>query len=99
MTISQDLFNEINQIVGKDLSNFGVDPEYTGLEPENISIIANFTSGCPGWCGSVAFCLHDCGCCITILRKDRSSNDQWYVSECMQEGKLLIRNNQGGFAP
>ena len=74
--------------IEKSLAEYYGDNWFQGrLCKQNCSIIEDYMSDCPSWCGDIALVVGGDSCFKTILHK---TNDKWEVYETMNEGEYKL---------
>ena len=74
--------------IEKALNEYYGDDFFEGrLYEQNCSIIKNYMSDCPSWCGDIALVVGGDSCYKTILHK---TNGKWEVYETMHEGEYTL---------
>jgi len=78
--------------IEKALIEYYGDDYFEGmLSDQRCSIIKNYMSDCPSWCGDIALVVGGDSCYKTILHK---TNDKWEVYETMNEGEYKLCQDQ-----
>ena len=74
--------------IEKSLAEYYGDDWFQGrLCKQNCSIIEDYMSDCPSWCGDIALVVGGDSCFKTILHK---TNDKWEVYETMNQGEYKL---------
>ena len=74
--------------IEKSLAEYYGDNWFQGrLCKQNCSIIKNYMSDCPSWCGDIALVVGGDSCFKTILHK---TNGRWEIYETMNEGEYKL---------
>jgi len=75
---------EIREVFDRDYGSDASSPEEHEIQEENVAILRNYITDCPGFAGDIALVVFGNDCCKLILYKDKGT---WKVNEHIMEGE------------